>query len=85
VTDIGSGAPPRFNGTGRRPQELEQLAYDLAWTADYFAKAERGPDCEAILKRSRSSLRLKPVPLNLDRILQLQGKYVSLVQLPDEA
>jgi hypothetical protein len=64
---------------------LEQLAYDLAWTADYFAKAERGPDCEAILKRGRSSLRLKPVPLNLDRILQLQGKYVSLVQLPDEA
>ncbi|MDF2765128.1 MAG: hypothetical protein K0S81_2122, partial [Rhodospirillales bacterium] len=64
---------------------LEQLAYDPAWTAEYFAKAEREPDCEAVLKRIRSSLRLKPVPLNLDRILQLKNKYLSLVQLPDEA
>ena len=64
---------------------LEQLAYDPAWTAEHYAKAEREPDCEAVLKRIRAKLRLKPAPLQLDRIRQLQDKYLPLLQLPDEA
>jgi hypothetical protein len=64
---------------------LEQLAYDPPWTAAHFAKAEREPDCEEVLKRIRRSLGLKPVPLDLERIRHLQDKYLPVVELREGA
>jgi hypothetical protein len=64
---------------------LEQLAYDPVWTAEYFTRAEPdSPECEAILERIRTGLRLKPVPLDLDRLAQLKDRYLRLVQLSDD-
>jgi hypothetical protein len=65
---------------------LEQLAYDPDWTVEHFADSEPdSPECEAILDRMRSSLRVTPVPLSLDRLAQLKDRYLSLVQVPDQA
>lgn len=59
---------------------LEQLAYDPDWAAAHFARGEPdSPECEAMLDRIRSSLRVKPVPLSLDRLALLRKKYLPLV------
>jgi hypothetical protein len=65
---------------------LEQLAYDPDWTVDHFARGEPdSPQCAAMLDRIRSSLGVKPVPLSLARLAQLEKRYLPLVQLPDRA
>jgi hypothetical protein len=65
---------------------LEQLAYDPDWTVDHFAHGEPdSPECEAMLDRIRTVLRLRHVPLSLERMAQLKVKYLPLVQIPEQA
>jgi hypothetical protein len=65
---------------------LEQLAYDPNWAVEHYARSEPdSPECEAVLDRMRRSLRLQHVPLSLNRLAQLKGKYLPLVQVPDQS
>jgi hypothetical protein len=65
---------------------LEQLAYDPDWTVQHFAdSAAESSECEAILNRIRTSLRVRPVPLSLNRLAQLKDRYLPRVQVPDRA
>ena len=61
---------------------LEQLAYDANWTVSYFSKSdsETWLDKEEELRLIREKLSIRYIPLSLNRIKNLNEKYLSLLQ-----